>query len=132
MGGRPMNKFHRDNLEKLATYLESLPEDYDQFRMTFFFMRPGDMDGKPQDAMHALKHECGTTACAVGHGPSAGIPVRRDDNWTAYCRRVFGVTILDSGDGSYMFGGGWPNCPKQAAKRIRTVLARKTRDGATQ
>jgi len=127
-----MNKFHRDNLEKLATYLESLPEDYNQFRMKTFAMR---LEGRrvwPQDAIYALKHDCSTSACAVGHGPSAGIPVRGDTNWLGYCLRVFGVSVLDAEDGAYMFGADWPDCPKQAAERIRTVLARKPRVGATQ
>ena len=38
---------------------------------------------------HACKHTCGTSACAVGHGPSAGIEPLRDESWVKYSKRVF-------------------------------------------
>lgn len=88
----------RDNLTKLAYYLESLPEDYAHFEMSEFFDHEGDCELVEPDvreavveagtwngpAVHAYARDinaflnnCGTVACAIGHAPAAGIPIAK-------------------------------------------------------
>ena len=118
-----MKKKHKDNLLKLAAYLETLPDDYEQFDMSeYMSARDGDY-GETLDISERSKPVCGTVACAVGHGPSAGIRLYGDANWGDYAERVFGYMSGDSFE--YMFGSRWSdidNTPKGAAKRIRTFL----------
>jgi hypothetical protein len=115
-----MLKEHRDNLAKLADYLENLPDDYAKFDMEFFMSA----DGEPIDTPKTVS--CGTVACAVGHGPSAGIPVCGDNNWPDYVQRVFGVYhARESGAFEWLFAEWWAsvdNTPKGAANRIRYYL----------
>lgn len=116
-----MKKKHRENLLKLAAYLDKLPDNYEQFHMRQYMMTT--------DIKEVLyiweqaKPDCGTVACAVGHGPSAGIRVYKDDSWEEYADRVFGDLNGDSF--TYMFGSSWTdtdNTPKGAAARIRTYV----------
>jgi hypothetical protein len=121
-----MKKKHKDNLLKLAAYLETLPDDYEQFDMHEYMM--------VRNVNHRGHHEilsiderskpvCGTVACAVGHGPAAGIRVYGDECWGSYADRVFGFLPDDGFD--YMFASGWSvddNTPKGAAARIRTYV----------
>lgn len=60
---------HRENLAKLAAYLESLPADYSHFRMSVYYT-PDHHDWNDERDSFV---PCGTAACAVGHGPAAGI-----------------------------------------------------------
>ena len=94
----------RANLTKLADYLCNLPDDYQHFNMSYFVS------------------ECGTSACAVGHGPAAGIPLKKDDNWLTYSYENF---CFSGAFWRYMFGSDWPNCPKAAAHRIWEVINRE-------
>jgi hypothetical protein len=137
----------RNNLAKLATYLEQLPADYEHFDMTSYVDHKGDCDIFEDKTLErafvqnpkATIHNCGTVACAAGHGPAAGIPLRRDErvltldwwdgtptaeiDWAAYIKRAFGVSQGD--DWTWMFGGDWAdvdNTPQGAAKRIRYFL----------
>lgn len=128
----------KENLCKLATYLQSLPEDYSHFGMAQWFKVRGMsevakwLEGKMQT--------CGTVACAAGHGPAAGIPVPKDlwnydygncANWSEYCRREF-LEVLEPGDISqqnlamqWCFGGRWAAVDDHhygAAARIRYLL----------
>lgn len=122
-----MKQKHKDNLLKLAAYLEKLPDDYEQFEMNVF-MALRNEDAGPYDRRwiefdpdEVKRPGCGTVACAVGHGPSAGIRVYRDQSWHSYVDRVFGP--LDDYDFDYMFGPSWShydNTPKGAAARIYT------------
>ena len=120
-----MKKKHRDNLLKLAAYLETLPDDYEQFDMSEYMMK---QDGKYWEAVyvHELpKNDCGTVACAVGHGPAAGIRVYGDIDWESYSDRVFGEFEDDYFGWDYMFSASWScsdNTPKGAAARIRTYV----------
>jgi hypothetical protein len=122
-----MKKKHKDNLLKLATYLETLPDDYEQFDMRDYMMEPDGDDRRcwqAVDITERSKPVCGTVACAVGHGPAAGIRVYGDDCWQSYADRVFGF-LPDHGF-DYMFSSGWSiddNTPKGAAARIRTYVA---------
>lgn len=107
----------RANLTKLADYLAALPDDYVGFEMGLYH----------EDTVYAdraASPDCGTCACAVGHGPTAGIDPEKDEWWDAYHRRVFGAgSIHVDGAQRYMFGTHNPNDPHAAAARIREVLA---------
>ena len=64
---------NRDNLTKLADYLESLPEDYKDFGMAGY-LHVFDARKAAEYAQHnGGVAKCGTAACAIGHGPAAGI-----------------------------------------------------------
>lgn len=117
---------HKANLLKLADYLATLPDDYEQFDMSeYMVMTDGDGDYlerfRPDERS---KPVCGTVACAVGHGPAAGICLYGDLDWTDYAERVFGKMCCD--DFQYMFGSEWSNydnTPKGAASRICAYVA---------
>jgi hypothetical protein len=116
-----MKKKHRENLLKLADYLDKLPDDYEQFHMREYMMTTGGRE--VMYIWEQTKPDCGTVACAVGHGPSAGIRVYGDSDWESYADRVFGELPHD--DFTYMFGSSWcdtDNTPKGAAARIRTFV----------
>jgi hypothetical protein len=123
-----MKKKHKDNLLKLAAYLETLPDDYERFDMFEYMM---ECDGDDRRYWETLgpdersKPSCGTVACAVGHGPAAGIRIYRDLDWTDYSARVFGEFEGDYLVWDYMFSPRWShtdNTPKGAAARIRTYV----------
>lgn len=118
-------KKQRENLARLADYLDALPDDYDRFGMNNFYL------DKHEDTVELLKAKsgyevpCGSCACAIGHGPAAGIRRHSSDGncWDAYSRRVFGGDYMEyDSAGEFMFGPFNPDCPKQAATRIREVL----------
>lgn len=144
-----------NNLAKLATYLEGLPADYSHFSMDVF-IKGGDEekeDGNESSYVeYALtnggvgKHGCGTVACAIGHGPAAGIFFRKvelssdstwdeeecdwlpikEPNWDKYSQRF---APLDTGLWAWFFGSGWEdedNTHQGAAARIRYVLDRNS------
>ena len=116
-----MKKKHRDNLLKLADYLDKLPDDYDRFNMAFY-MADDESEQVPIDEIS--KPDCGTVACAAGHGPAAGIRVYRDRDWDDYINRVFGAHEVGGGY-HYMFSGNWTeydNTIKGAVARIRTFV----------
>lgn len=124
-----MIKKHKDNLLKLAAYLETLPDDYEQFDMRAYMMEPDGDDRRcwqSVDITEQSKPVCGTVACAVGHGPAAGIRIYRDTDWEDYADRVFGEFEEDFWGWDYMFCSEWAehdNTPKGAAARIRTYVA---------
>lgn len=126
-----MLKKHRDNLTKLATYLESLPDDYDHFGMDEY---NADEFGKVI-RIENRRYDCGTVACAVGHGPAAGIRLHKDNNWRVYAKRAFGVSASvweDDPVWDYLFSHEWArydDTHQGAAARIRTFLAGGVPDG---
>lgn len=119
----------RKNLLKLADYLESLPADYKHFDMSSYIENS-------KAAMYYAKTgrkgnqkivSCGTVACAVGHGPAAGISIKNYVNsinvvdWSAYADEQF------SGDDEFdwLFGSIWTGIDNHhwgAAARIRFML----------
>ena len=125
-----LTRSQRRNLDKLATYLEGLPEDYQHFDMLSWLRSCGD------DAAviaYVRKNggvdKCGTAACAVGHGPAAGVLFRTDDlfcgdpDWPAYCRRF--VPSRRSSEFYWAFGSAWKyydNHHWGAAARVRFLL----------
>lgn len=118
---------NRVNLEKLASYLESLPEDYQHFDMAWWVC-----SSSPTKVAKYARHNggvasCGTSACAAGHGPAAGILVPPElicDGvviWDDYCQ-----LFVDDADGHrWCFGGCWADVDDHhygAAARIRYLL----------
>jgi hypothetical protein len=120
---------HRENLDKLASYLESLPADYDHFNIRAYFAL-SNFDGYPEQPcpkevlnMSYKVTDCGTVACAIGHGPAAGIPLANNDHdWSIYSKRVFGRDEV-LGYGRYMFNISNEGDHYDAANRIREILA---------
>ncbi len=119
-----MNDFHptsrqRDNLAKLAAYLEALPADYDKFKMNTYNT---DASGEEPDFSTRPVISCGSAACAIGHGPAAGIRVYDDRSWWGYATRVFGTCDGSSLAGKRMFGIDNGGDHFDAAARIRKEL----------
>ena len=120
-------KEQNENLLKLANHLESLPEDYEHFSMadfisydddTMFYIFPEDV--KDSETLS----NCGTVACAVGHGPFVGIKPLKGEGWMTYSERVF---TKDRQEWEWCFDGCWEdidNTPHGAAKRIKILLKR--------
>jgi hypothetical protein len=131
-----LTKAQRANLDKLATYLEGLPEDYAHFEMSDYIV-----GGEKEDvARYALENggvnACGAVACAIGHGPAAGVLVNPKDierdrygvyvDWEGYARTNFGCRTDTTRRNWWMFAGDWSgvdNHPHGAAARIRYILA---------
>jgi hypothetical protein len=141
---------HRRNLAKLADKLESLSPRYGRFNMRWFIDHKGASD--KDVAKYAEKNggleqfECGTMACAVGHGPAAGVLFRQDEmtsegwdyvtrspislpDWQLYTDRFIPVgrgEIMDNQElFMFLFGPQWADIDNHhygAAARIRYVL----------
>jgi hypothetical protein len=130
-----MKKRHKKNLKKLAKFLIK-GEDLVNFDMGAFCIDNKGFHLAPQ------KHECGTVACALGHGPAAGIAVIErpavvsEDGyasavlrsnvleWEIYCIENFGIDF--AGD-EFMFlfddeWSGYDNTAKGAGHRIMWFL----------
>ena len=117
------------NLEKLANYLISLPEDYEHFSMESFYYLKGVNDftlpglRAEKDYKELIKlNKCGTVACAVGHGPAAGIPLRNFKSWWSYSNKSF---TNDNKEWEWCFGGGWyivDDTARGAGVRIKALL----------
>ena len=124
----------RANLLKLAEFLEGLPFDYNHFDMSTYASHSGCdvVIDRPEREVafrpKAFFKHCGTVACAIGHGPAAGIKVRNNANrlgidWLNYGKRAFGVS---SDIYYFLFAGIWPAVDPHhwgAAARIRYILA---------
>lgn len=123
---------NRENLTKLANFLMTLPDDQPDFDMKNFY------SGDGVTAYVKEPHiPCGSTACAVGWGPAAGIPLDpkylTDDrvepvDWWAYYQEVFGLSQRHTYDEwEWCFSGEWgwggvDNTPRGAAARILYML----------
>jgi len=140
----------RANLKKLADYLAALPTDYAAFEMEDFLQPVSRQivdkmndDFRKAEREYALNNggvaQCGAVACAIGHGPTAGIHALpehmkgsaiggdielRTINWFAYADTFFLEPRADNAF-EWMFGGGWSNYDNThqgAAKRIYYFL----------
>ena len=118
----------RENTAKLAAYLAALPEGYRDFHMETWARTnrsQGDILYPKQVYDRALNADtqCGTVACACGHGPMAGIKPRpHDTGWGTYsdqftCGSVHAMTFFFAGDWS-----AFDNTPQGAAKRMEYAL----------
>lgn len=100
-------KINIKNLTKLRDYLMSLPRNYKDFNMESFMVIDDRelymLSGEPmniddfRDYAVPIINGCGTVACAVGHGPAAGIKARKSESWNNYANR----TLIEDGDCEY-------------------------------
>lgn len=128
----------RNRLNKLATYLEGLPEDYSHFSM-FDYLQGNDNAAEARYAReNGGVHTCGTAACAVGHGPAAGIlfparmvtksiynPSKFEVDWGNYSLLFTGEDDADTPLWLWLFASQWRNADDHhfgAAARIRYIL----------
>lgn len=125
--------YNHTNLDKLATYLEQLPENYAHFDMEGYYDKDHQLT-REQALDYALnnggvdKFNCGTVACAVGHGPSAGILFKPNEinkfgqpMWDTYAKNF----VEDHVDFEWLFSSYWSdvdNSHRGAAARIRYLL----------
>lgn len=110
----------KKNLAKLADYLENLPDGYPSFDMRSF--NSNSLSARIE-VCSLVESKCGTVACAVGHGPDAGITAKEGELWTQYSSRVFASS--DSRLWKWCFSDRWTqqdNTAKGAAARIRWAL----------
>lgn len=109
-----VTKEQRANLRKLARFLDRVqPKRFDMSTFT-------NQSAYPAEA----KYECGTVACAAGHGPACGIKANKRESWLDYTERAFGAPE-DEPFFLWCFGGVWDdtdNRPAGAAARIRYAL----------
>lgn len=101
---------NRENLRKLIegakAYATKYPEQFDMGS----FNSSGIVD--PVEAVKTI-HNCGTTACFVGIGPTVdGLEAfYSDGNWGEYAKRVFGIEATTLGaEGlawDWLFAGDW-------------------------
>ena len=125
MAGHGLTSEQVNNLLKLANYLAALPEDYDHFDMSDYFSPRGWRSIPLRMARPEMLNVCGTSACAAGHGPAAGIEPEKGQTWYGYVVDKF--TGKDDGCIVYsnLFGGDWKfvdNTTKGAALRIYYFL----------
>ena len=133
----------RENLAKLATYLEGLSKRYEHFSMRVFAANFTDVVEYGLKNGGVEKYGCGTIACAVGHGPAAGILVtpshlegKDDIDWFSYTAANFlgAWKPFEFEDHIYsqphlfawLFGEAWADVDNHhhgAAARIRYLLA---------
>jgi len=132
-----LQPINRERLQQLANYLESLPKSYKHFGMTDYLEPSLDAEKSLKD--YALNNggvaSCGTAACAVGHGPAAGIYVPRHlimadwaVDWNRYALLFTGQHHVMESLWHWMFSGAWDDVDNHhwgAAARIRYVLADK-------
>lgn len=115
---RILNEYHIANLEHLSKYLSKLEAGKDQCGGVEFKM---DKWCSSAEDPRNTEYICGTAACAVGHGPAAGIfPGPTTSSWFEYCTEEFcptGTPLF-----RFMFGPDHVNCPNAAARRINYVL----------
>lgn len=127
----PLTPARRARLEKLAAYLEGLPKDYLGFEMRTFFR--SEDQSEVDYALHNGGLKCGTVACALGHGPAAGIlfpeELVRDPwwpSWNDYASLFVGEGLEENPHYMWLFFDDWEkadNTPRGAAARIRYLLA---------
>lgn len=128
----------RKNLVQLSDFLYELDEP-NRFDMTTYsnvqipFRGDHNSDKAVDHYLHALSHDCGTTACGIGWGPKAGISVdlywtyveslgQWDIDWDNYANGEF--VPIDYGF-RWMFSGYWTmsdNSAMGVALRIRYAL----------
>jgi len=103
------------NIKILRDYLDGLPADYSDFDMSLY---ASDYD-KASNA--TPKTGCGTSACALGHGPSSGIKKLSKEGWRNYRTRAF---FYDAGElALFAFSCMWNNSIPEAVARLDLILS---------
>lgn len=137
-----MSPEQRNNLIKLADYLDNIPPGYEHFDMSHFITDCREIRPTPEfvesykTSPTAALSRCGAVACALGHAPAAGLPlpdVHSDGmlDWRRYAGKLFNIPVASLA-WDWMFGGGWEefdNTAQGAAHRIRQYLAHGVPDG---
>ena len=118
-----LTKQQKDNLAKLSKYLSKLPKKYNRFNMSTYMTKqtPNDNVYLPINAKEQIT-KCGTIACALGHGPSAGIKPKDEMSWQEYSALF---TKENSPEEEWCFSPWWryvDNTPHGAAERINYLL----------
>jgi len=116
---------NKENLLKLAKFLDGLPEDYKRFDMEdWVASENGTLC--PDEIEDVDIKACGYAACAIGHAPQAlGLSIEETNMipmWDIFIENYFGIDYRSQ---EWMFGYEWKdvdNTPKGAAKRIRYFL----------
>lgn len=113
----------RENLAKLALYLETMtpPPGFDMALYAQNLEENPDFT-IPIYRIHEAYDECGTVACAIGHGPKAGIDIGNSLTWGDYADKF---TDGDGGVFDWLFDSAWSkldNTPTGAARRINYYL----------
>lgn len=128
--------YHISNLETLASFLETADIPPPRFDMgTYMSIRYADgiryVGSFHNVKMHTtpeIYNACGTSACALGHAPLAGIAPLGNENWIHYSVRVFGMGSPPHKNFNtwyFLFGPEWENennTALAAAARIRWFL----------
>ena len=142
-----LTDFQRTNLDTLASFLERHipPPEFDMSRFIRITNKtPYWADAfEPYECDAAKYEQCGTVACAVGHGPLAGIPAIPGEGWIMYASRCFIGSVTEEDNGfegeynrlfKYLFGEKWAsfdNTPQGAAARIRYFLDKGLPENST-
>lgn len=139
-----LGEYKVQNFIKLAKYLANIKPDYKHFNMKTFFSSTAEPRHTNLYDIHLPQPKCGSVACALGHGPAAGIMpdqtlAQRLFNstgelcdhfaWDDYCCSYFVETNTTDFDCQqiwlWCFGADWyyyDNTPQGAAKRIMYML----------
>lgn len=105
-------------LRKLARYLDTIVDEK-KFNMNVYLGNTNETFEYPA-ATEEVYHNCGTSACALGHAPFL-FPAKEGEQWEDYTKRVFGMHPFTR-HWHWMFSTFWSrvdNTPQGAAKRIR-------------
>lgn len=96
-----------ENLKILADYLAALPKDYEHFDMGVFCKEEDSISKRARELEpEEAKNVCGSSMCAVGHGPNAGLEPQKSESWIEYAERTFGRYWWDR-TMQWCFSGGW-------------------------
>jgi hypothetical protein len=107
----------RSNLAKLAKALMSRKFNIN-FDMSLF---ASSIDG--QLLPNEVKNKCGTTCCALGHGPLIVNGKSEAPDWEDYCDETF--IRFGSLNGLFLFSTYWPDDKLQFAARVYRYLKRR-------
>ena len=118
----------RKNLQKLADFLLTLKEGGAQESGCTFAMQSWHKITRITETLEISErvppsqasYECGTSACAVGYAPLAGIKPTPRDTWESFCSREF--CDIHSRAMTFLFVGTHEDCPHAAARRINYAL----------
>lgn len=113
---------HAGNFAKLALYLNSAKIPEEKFTMEWIIDNRKDDEFKCDYPALAKKkyNECGTSACALGHAPLAGIKPRPGMSWGEYDTCMLTDSLTDEWE--HCFDASWGGTAKDAAKRIAYML----------
>ena len=80
------------NLAKLTMFVRDKAEP-PRFDINAFFSDKNGNHFSHHTCPSIEEYECGTTACFLGYGIPAGIKARKEEDWSEYCKRAFGIRM---------------------------------------